>query len=271
MIKIELKGDLDLDLKVLGLKPGDLFLATKDKEKMYFDVRRNGHTFNCVVYEDNYNIIDEIKTLKGEVSALIAAASGNVVKPSNPVPDFFIRNSTDYARELIKQVFCKFDPAIDESNYEHLPEYDKLCNYLINTQGKGLLLAGNPGTGKSNIIKHLVPMLYRMREKNVFSVSCYDLHKPQDEKSKLTIYDAARIRRHIILDEMGVEINVNDYGEKFNPVERLINLSDDENKALFISTNLSDGEIFNRYGKRAFDRLTKRTLKIEFTTKSKRK
>jgi DNA replication protein DnaC len=102
-----------------------------------------------------------------------------------------------------------------------------------------------------------------MRELVVTPVSCYDLNNIEN-------YKLARNRRHLLLDEIGVETNLNDYGEKFNPVERLINLSEDENKALFCSTNLSLEQLFNRYGKRAFDRLAKRCKIIEFTTKSLR-
>lgn len=204
------------------------------------------------------------KTIGDEVGSFVDALLLQRNVPQQlPVPEFFLRNSVDYANQFIKQVFIRMDPAITEKKYVHIPEYNSLASYLINTKNKGLLLIGECGTGKSNILKNIIPMVYRMRDKIVFPVSCYDIHK-------IDVYETARRRRHLLLDEIGVETNINDYGEKFNPVERLINISEDENKALFATTNLSLQELAERYGKRAYDRISKRCAVIEFKTKSLR-
>lgn len=57
---IRLKGELHPELKVLGLKEGDTVEAftrnTDTSGAMYFDLRYNGLTQQCVVYPENYRI-----------------------------------------------------------------------------------------------------------------------------------------------------------------------------------------------------------------------
>lgn len=213
----------------------------------------------------------EIKNLQDEVKAVLAVANkrNEISKRVNYVPDYFLKQSDEWIDEFIKQCFLEYDSSITEANFVFLPEYKKLREYLKDTQGKGLLLSGGPGVGKSIILKKIIPTVYALRNLEVFPVSCYDLHKIINPKeSNETVFDKVSQRRHILLDEIGVEINVNIYGEKFNPVEWLINASEDNNKALFATTNLNDEMLYALYGKRAFDRLIKKVTKIEFVKKS---
>lgn len=213
----------------------------------------------------------EIKNLQDEVKAVLAIANkrNEISKRVNYVPDYFLKQSDEWIDEFIKQCFLEYDSSISEANFVFLPEYKKLREYLKDTQGKGLLLSGGPGVGKSIILKKIIPTVYALRNLEVFPVSCYDLHKIINPKeSNETVFDKVSQRRHILLDEIGVEINVNIYGEKFNPVEWLINASEDNNKALFATTNLNDETLYALYGKRAFDRLIKKVTKIEFVNRS---
>lgn len=213
----------------------------------------------------------QIKNLQDEVKAVLAIANkrNEISKRVNYVPDYFLKQSDEWIDEFIKQCFLEYDSSISEANFVFLPEYKKLREYLKDTQGKGLLLSGGPGVGKSIILKKIIPTVYALRNLEVFPVSCYDLHKIINPKeSNETVFDRVSQRRYILLDEIGVEINVNIYGEKFNPVEWLINASEDNNKALFATTNLNDEMLYALYGKRAFDRLIKKVTKIEFVNKS---
>lgn len=213
----------------------------------------------------------QIKNLQDEVKAVLAIANkrNEISKRVNYVPDYFLKQSDEWIDEFIKQCFLEYDSSISEANFVFLPEYKKLREYLKDTQGKGLLLSGGPGVGKSIILKKIIPTVYALRNLEVFPVSCYDLHKIINPKeSNETVFDKVSQRRHILLDEIGVEINVNIYGEKFNPVEWLINASEDNNKALFATTNLNDETLYALYGKRAFDRLIKKVTKIEFVNRS---
>lgn len=216
--------------------------------------------------------MEKIKNLQDEVKAVLAVANkrNEISKRVNYVPDYFLKQSDEWIDEFIKQCFLEYDSSISEANFVFLPEYKKLREYLKDTQGKGLLLSGGPGVGKSIILKKIIPTVYALRNLEVFPVSCYDLHKIINPKeSNETVFDKVSQRRYILLDEIGVEINVNIYGEKFNPVEWLINASEDNNKALFATTNLNDEMIYAMYGKRAFDRLIKKVTKIEFVNRLK--
>ncbi len=216
--------------------------------------------------------MEKIKNLQDEVKAVLAIANkrNEISKRVNYVPDYFLKQSDEWIDEFIKQCFLEYDSSISEANFVFLPEYKKLREYLKDTQGKGLLLSGGPGVGKSIILKKIIPTVYALRNLEVFPVSCYDLHKIINPKeSNETVFDRVSQRRYILLDEIGVEINVNIYGEKFNPVEWLINASEDNNKALFATTNLNDEMLYARYGKRAFDRLIKKVSKIEFVNRLK--
>lgn len=215
--------------------------------------------------------MEKIKNLQDEVKAVLAIANkrNEISKRVNYVPDYFLKQSDEWIDEFIKQCFLEYDSSITDANFVFLPEYKKLREYLKDTQGKGLLLSGGPGVGKSIILKKIIPTVYALRNLEVFPVSCYDLHKIINPKeSNETVFDRVSQRRYILLDEIGVEINVNIYGEKFNPVEWLINASEDNNKALFATTNLNDEMLYALYGKRAFDRLIKKVTKIEFVKKS---
>lgn len=58
---IRLKGQLDLDLTKLGLRAGDEIkfnTPPASNGAIYFEVRYNGTTQNCVVWSDNYELIE---------------------------------------------------------------------------------------------------------------------------------------------------------------------------------------------------------------------
>lgn len=60
MIKIQLIGDLDFDLIMLGLKSGDIVWASSTNKitgAMYFERTYNGQTIDCVVWPENYKIV----------------------------------------------------------------------------------------------------------------------------------------------------------------------------------------------------------------------
>ena len=52
---------------------------------------------------------------------------------------------------------------------EWLADYDQIVNWLTDNQGKGLLLIGPPGVGKSEICMKVIPLIFRMVLHKVFS------------------------------------------------------------------------------------------------------
>lgn len=62
LMKIRLKGTLDLDLTKLGLKTGDEVIASPDKLSkvgaLNFVKMHNGFSVDCVVWPENYDILN---------------------------------------------------------------------------------------------------------------------------------------------------------------------------------------------------------------------
>ena len=58
-----------------------------------------------------------------------------------------------------------------------------------------------------------------------------------------------------IIDEVGAEVQIGKYGEKYEGVQKVVNVAEQQSKAVFISTNLDGEELLRRYGARTVDRL----------------
>jgi DNA replication protein DnaC len=200
--------------------------------------------------------------LKDHIKSILDALAKEETVPhfNYLVPQKFFATK-QIALEFIKQCFIRYDPAITEQNYEKLPEYDKVADYLCETKYQGLAMLGECGTGKSNILKFVLPKAYKMFNKIAKPASCYHLHNQ---------YDKIIPNQIIILDEVGVERIGNDYGIRYNMIANIIGLCEDERKALFFTSNLNYKQIFDNYGKRSLDRISKRCKIIEFESKSLR-
>ena len=152
-------------------------------------------------------------------------------------------------KEELKDMFIKafkhYDRTID--TYTHLPAYDEIIDWLEDTQGRGLMLMGECGLGKSTILNYVIPAIFRTKtNKSLKSVSAKDLGVV--EKSITTF---------IIIDDLGTESIKNDYGTKIDAVADAISYAEDSSKTLLITTNLSPEALKKRYDDRTLDRLRK--------------
>ena len=135
----------------------------------------------------------------------------------------------------------------------------------------GLLLIGDCGRGKSIITTGLVPVLLGMKEVSVYAVHADELNKPYPFAAstmgmdpKTTCLDYLTRCPYPIIDELGVEPMINDYGERYEGFNRIINAAERYGHPLFLSTNLTKGDLLNRYGERTFDRLRRLCRVVEF-------
>ncbi|MBR1927378.1 MAG: hypothetical protein IJ840_06475 [Bacteroidales bacterium] len=74
-----------------------------------------------------------------------------------------------------------------------------------------------------------------------------------------------------IIDELGVEMQMNDYGEKCEGFNLVINAAERYNRPMFITTNLTEEQILARYGERTLDRLGHLCKMVKFSGESLRK
>lgn len=144
-----------------------------------------------------------------------------------------------------------------ESNYRPIVEW------MTDNQGRGLLMTGNCGLGKSLIGKYILPYLIRSCcRKNVNVYNSQDLNTKPDEV----------INHHLIyIDDVGTENVSNIYGNKRIPFMELCDAVEQKGKLLICSTNLTIRELAEKYGERTVDRLRATTKVVPFTGKSMRK
>ena len=152
-------------------------------------------------------------------------------------------------REEIKDMFIKafkfYDKTIDV--YEHLPTYDLIIDWLCDNKGRGLMLMGKCGLGKSTILNYVIPAIFRTKTNKVLrSIPAKEIGSIEKNDSLF-----------IIIDDLGTESIKNDYGTKIDGVCDAISYAEDASKTLLITTNLDGDALKLRYDKRTIDRLRK--------------
>ena len=153
------------------------------------------------------------------------------------------------SKEELKEMFIKafkyYDRTIDK--YEHLPSYDEIIDWLVDTRGRGLMLMGECGLGKSTILNYVIPAIFRTKTNKVLrSIPAKELGAVD-----------RNVAPFIIIDDLGTESIKNDYGTKIDAVADAISYAEDSSKTLLITTNLSPNSLKERYDERTLDRLRK--------------
>ena len=132
---------------------------------------------------------------------------------------------------------------------EWLAEYDQIANWLTDNQGKGLLLIGPPGVGKSEICMKVIPLIFRMVLHKVFS------RYQATELCNETTYRTSLRQRFIAIDDFGIEGTFYDYGNPHIVFSEIVDGIEKRGTLLIATTNLTMDEIKAKYGLRTFDRL----------------
>ncbi len=141
-------------------------------------------------------------------------------------------------------------------------DYDKIADWLTDNKGKGLMLVGDCGLGKSLIGMRIIPLLLNFYCRVIVTVcTAMELNKYPDEI----------IWKHIIyIDDVGTEDISNIYGNKRIPFAELVDAAERDGKLLMFSTNFDDKHLAEKYGDRVIDRLHAVTKKIIIHGKSMR-
>lgn len=163
----------------------------------------------------------------------------------------------DEVVELFEQAFLLTDRTITDFNW--LPEYDGVVDWLCNSEGKGICLAGSNGRGKSNIINAVIPLIFEAAHSKV--LNCYNAREMMDK----------RLEWAVVMDDIGQDSVVNSYGTKYDPVENAICHCEERMKLLIMTTNLNKDQIRNRYGQRILDRINRLCKIVPFNGESFRK
>jgi len=142
-----------------------------------------------------------------------------------------------------------------------LNEYEEVAKWMSDTKGKGLLLTGNLGRGKTTILEAL-NLLFRAKFNLVVTVHSSSSIRPTPELLKKWCY---------AVDEIGCEPMLNDYGTKYYPFMEFVNNAERYLKLVLVTTNLTSTELRNKYDDRTVDRLTRLCYVVKFNGKSLRK
>lgn len=141
--------------------------------------------------------------------------------------------------------------------------YRPIVDWMSDNHGKGLLMLGGCGLGKSLIGMYILPLLINDVHKKIVNIyNAQELNQKIDEILRLHI---------IYIDDIGTEDNLNSYGNKRMPFAELCDAAEKKGKLLILSTNLTVKEMTLRYGERVVDRLIAITKVVPFMGDSLRR
>lgn len=174
-----------------------------------------------------------------------------------PLPDkVYIRvpNAEEHLKGGLK-FFCG-----DDAKWN--PDYAPISEWLTDNKGKGLMLVGGCGVGKTLIGMRIIPLILNHYCRKVVTIcTAGEFNKIPDDI----------IRSHIIyIDDVGTEEVSNIYGNKRVPFAEIVDAAERDGKLLIFSTNLDDVHLIEKYGDRVVDRLHAIVKKITIKGKSNR-
>lgn len=141
--------------------------------------------------------------------------------------------------------------------------YRPIVDWMSDNEGRGLLITGGCGLGKTLIAKHILPLLLQDSCRKLVNIfTAQELNTKIDEILKLHI---------ICIDDVGTEELAKIFGNVRCAFSELCDAAEQKGKLLIITTNLTANELEVKYGERTIDRLKAITKFVPFTGKSLRK
>ena len=174
--------------------------------------------------------------------------------------DIYSFGDSDTCRKMFYDVLKAVDRSIDEPI--PIPEHEEIIDWMTDTKGKGLILVGDCGRGKSSILTGVIPVIFNMKfKKLIFPMSATDM---VNAKNLYQDY-------FYCIDDIGTESVKNHFGEKSEVFATVMDDAERFFKPVFISTNLTGQQIIDRYGKRTMDRIVRLCRVVKFKGNSFRK
>lgn len=170
----------------------------------------------------------------------------------------------EHCEKLFREAFLLTDRTVNENDFEMLPEYKEVIQWLSASQGKGILMTGANGRGKTAILKGVIPLIFKSRGYNLRVLNSTEIN-PND------FHEYLRKKKFIAIDEVGKDSIIKDYGNVKDPVEAAIDHCEDHIKLLLMTSNLTAEQIKSRYGNRTLDRIRRLCKIVVFKGESFRK
>jgi hypothetical protein len=121
-MKVKLKDSIISELTALGLRPGDVIESNdinKTTGAVQFTKWHNASSYNCVVWPEDYEIIEDEKV------AAIPAIPDWVNQISKNIPDELTLPMLEITNALDAMYWC-FSPYLDNSDLSELPWIENL-------------------------------------------------------------------------------------------------------------------------------------------------
>lgn len=147
------------------------------------------------------------------------------------------------AKDRLIAVCTKLQPL-----FKWTDDYAGVARWLTDNKGKGLVLAGNYGTGKTLIAKAVCVVIYQAIRRIPLMVSATDLGKKID-----VVKNACG--GIVYIDDVGWEQESVEYGRRFMAFSETVDEVTKKNGLLIVSTNFSMDQMKTKYGERIYDRL----------------
>lgn len=168
--------------------------------------------------------------------------------------DFDIK---DYQSEIFNELVAYFGNFHDDLKF-------------INPKKKGIMIVGPMGIGKTFIFKIFRSNPYQsfklVSAKNLAKAAKTDSNNFFESIKKWILPNISnnffgQKQLALMIDDLGTEDNINDFGNKTNVIqdvieERYESFKKDKFPNLFITTNLTKEQLIERYGARSIDRLS---------------
>ena len=162
--------------------------------------------------------------------------------------------------KTVLQNALKYFLSLEGKELVWLPQYDAVAEWLENNEGRGLLLYGSCGLGKTFLTRFVIPAILLKYCGKV--VSSFDMIEANREPDKA-------LQKHIIaLDDVGTEEISIKFGEKRSIVPEILDATEKYGKLLLVTSNLGAEDLIKKYGNRTFDRMLQVTKRVEFNGKS---
>lgn len=151
--------------------------------------------------------------------------------------------------------------------------YNGVVEWLEDNHGKGLLIAGGCGLGKT-MLGYLVLARIIGQEEWAWETTCNNILSPRfacvhatelNENRKLVLSKDV-----VFIDDVGTESMANDYGEKHLVFSEVVDNLERRNGLLVVTTNLIPSQITEKYGARTLSRLKSLCESITFNGKDLR-
>ena len=150
-----------------------------------------------------------------------------------------------------------------------LPEYNQVADWLSDNGGRGLLLFGANGRGKTVIAARILPVVfeYHLHVKHYVakSIQLADVFRDKYERGLLTY------RPVVVIDDFGAESVASEYGQRRDLFSEAVDNAESNSQLFIATTNLLPQEIKQRYGARTLDRLHGITTSVCFAGESLRR